>query len=331
MDDPAPSNSRTDRVVARLQTGLGHSWRLLSNGVTRLSGHHGTQLAAGMAYYALLSVFPAVIVLAAAAGFILDDPGAREDVVSYLLAELPLTEGSGREDIEKLLDGVTANSGTLGVVGLVALLISASALISAARNSVSVAFEEEERRGALRGKGLDLLLVLGLGVLLSLSFATTLLSRLSITFEGRVGEAIESIIDATGLFLPLILAAVVFGIMYRVLPSRRPAWQDIWPGVLFATIGYEILKRGFALYLENFANYSAVYGSLGAVIAFMFFVFLASIVFLIGAEMAAIWPGVRAGEYDPDPDEESESLGEQIKNFAAGLVSRGSADRDGDH
>jgi membrane protein len=323
MTEPDLTPSFYERGRDRVLAGLGHLWHLISNAVQRLFDHHGTQLAAGMAYYALLSVFPTAIVFAAGAGFILDDPNAREDVVNYLLRELPLSEGSGREDIESLLDGVTANSGTLGVIGFLALLVSASALISAARNSVNVAFEEDERRGALRGKGLDLLLVLGLGVLFALSFATTVVTQLDISFDDTIGSAIQSILDATGTFLPVILTAFVFGVLYRVLPSQRPPLRDIWPGVVFAAIGYELLKRGFSFYLENFANYSAVYGSLGAVIAFMFFVFLASIVFLIGAEMAAIWPRVRAGEFDSDPDQESDSLGVQIRRFLAGLVKSG--------
>lgn len=324
MPDSDSTPGLIERTRDRLIAGLGHFWLLISNAVQRLFEHHGTQLAAGMAYYALLSVFPTAIVFAAGAGFILDDPGARNDVVDYLLRELPLSEGSGRDDIESLLDGVTANSGTLGVIGFLALMVSASALISAARNSVNVAFEEDQRRGALRGKGLDLLLVLGLGVLFALSFATTLVTQLDISFDDdTIGSAIQSILDTTGTFLPLVLTAFVFGVLYRVLPSGRPPLRDVWPGVVFAAIGYELLKRGFSFYLENFANYSAVYGSLGAVIAFMFFVFLASIVFLVGAEMAAIWPRVRAGELDGDPDQESEPLGVQIRGFLAGLVKSG--------
>jgi membrane protein len=93
--------------------------------------------------------------------------------------------------------------------------------------------------------------------------------------------------------------------------------------VIFAALGYELLKRGFGIYLDQFANYSAVYGSLGAVIAFMFFVWLASLVFLIGAEMAAVWPKVRAGAFDADPDEQDErNIGEKARDAVLGLFRR---------
>lgn len=310
-------------MISRGKHGLGRAWRLLANALPRFSRHRGTQLAAGMAYYALFSVFPAAIVAAAAAGFILDDPGAREDSINYLLRELPLSDGQGRADIEKVLDGVTSNSGTLGVIGLVGLMITASALVSAARNSVNLIFGDDVRRGALRGKGLDLLLVFGLGLLLALSFGITLLGQLDPGFIGDVGRGL---IDVVGEILPVVLTAVVFGVLYRVLPTEHPRWRDIWPGVVFASIGYELLKRGFTIYLDNIANYSAVYGSLGAVIAFMFFVYLASIVFLLGAEMAAIWPAVRAGRFDPDPDQDGPSFGEQLRSTIRGLFTRNRAE-----
>ena len=129
-----------------------------------------------------------------------------------------------------------------------------------------------------------------------------------------IGDLGRGIIDATGEILPVILTAVVFGVLYHgsCRPSV-PAWRDIWPGIVFASIGYELLQRGFSIYVDNFANYSAVYGSLGAVIAFMFFVYLGSIVFLIGAEMAAIWPGVRAGSYHPEDGREEKSFGERVR------------------
>ncbi len=314
---------RSARIGDRAKLGLRRAWTLLIEALGGLSRHRGTQLAAGMSYYALLSVFPAAIIAAAAAGFFLDSPGARNDAVDYLLDELPLTDDRGRADLEKVIDGVTSNAGTLGVIGLVGLLITASALMSAARNSVNVIFGDEVRRGALRGKALDILMILGLGVLFSLSFAVTLVTQLEVGFGAGVGELIESILDATGTLLPLLLTAIVFAGLLRFLPVEHPGLRDIWPGVLFATLGYELLKRGFSVYLENFANYSAVYGSLGAVIAFMFFVWLASLVFLIAAEMVAIWPGVRAGDFDPDPDQADErTIFERARDAALGLVGR---------
>ncbi|MDQ3102314.1 MAG: YihY/virulence factor BrkB family protein [Actinomycetota bacterium] len=308
----------------RLKLYLARAWALIWNSIGGISRHRGGQLAASMAYYALLSVFPTAIVLAAAAGFVLDDPAAREDAIEFLFKELPLSETDGRGDLESLVDGVTNNSGTLGLIGGVALIISASALLSATRNSIAVIFEGEYSRGILRGKGLDLLLGLGLGLLFALSFAATILTQFEPDLGGGALDAVESALTATGSLLPIALSAVVFAILYRVLPVNHPRLRDVWPGVIFATFGYEVVKRAFSLYLENFSNYSAVYGSLGAVVAFMVFVYIASIVFLLGAEMAALWPEVRAGKHDPGGDDEgpSKTFGEEVRDFLKSLVSR---------
>lgn len=315
-------------MVARLEAGLYHGWRLISNAVPDFFYHRGTQLAASMSYYALLSVFPTAIVIAAVAGFILDDPGAREDAVNYLLGELPLNDEQGRSDLEQILDGVTDNSGTLGLIGVLGLLFTASGLMSATRNAVAVIDNDEIRRGALRGKGLDLLVVLGLGALFVVSFAITLVGQLDVKLGSGIGEAVESVLDVSGTVLPPLLAAIVFAVLYRVLPTHRPSWRDVIPGVVFAALGYELLKRAFSLYLASFADYSAIYGSLGAVIAFMVFVWLASMVFLFGAELVVLWPRAKRGELDPDPDEEGEPFKVQLREAVLGLFRRNPAGRD---
>jgi membrane protein len=82
----------------------------------------------------------------------------------------------------------------------------------------------------------------------------------------------------------------------------RPVWRYLWPGALVAAVGAELLKTGYAYYLAYFANYNLVYGSLGAVIGFMFLVYLTATVFLFGAELSAALPAtapVRSGEPAP--------------------------------
>jgi uncharacterized BrkB/YihY/UPF0761 family membrane protein len=79
------------------------------------------------------------------------------------------------------------------------------------------------RRGALRGKGLDVLLVVGLGLLFSLSFAGTVITQLDIKLGGGIGDLIESILNASGALLPIALAVIVFSVLLTVLPSTGGA------------------------------------------------------------------------------------------------------------
>ena len=86
--------------------------------------------------------------------------------------------------------------------------------------------------------------------------------------------------------------------VYKLIPDVRTRFRHVWTGALLAALLFELIKNGFALYLRYFGNYDAVYGSLGAVIAFLFFIYLSSIILLLGAEVASEWPRVLHGHYD---------------------------------
>lgn len=87
--------------------------------------------------------------------------------------------------------------------------------------------------------------------------------------------------------LPLAFSFVIFALVYRFVPNDRISWRDVWPGALLAAFLFEVAKNAFAWYLANFANYSLVCGSLGAVIAFLFWSYLSALILLLGAELAS--------------------------------------------
>jgi membrane protein len=310
------------RLGSRAARAVGHAWTLTEHSVDAFFTHRCPQLAASISYYALLSVFPAAIVMAAIFGLIIDDDDARSEVVDFLFDALPVTEDQGRQDLEKVVDGVTRNTTTLGIVGFAGLLYSASALMGAVRNSLAIVWGAQRQCPPLRGKALDVLLVLGLGSLIALSLAVTIVRGFAVDLSedlGFAGRALESALDSSGFVIPFTLSLVVFAVVFRVVPHPRPRLRDVWRGVLLAALGYELAKRGFAFYLENFGNYSAVYGSLGAVITFLVFIYIAAMVFLLGAELPALWPRVRAGEFDRQ-DGDGATLGERLRGFLRDLV-----------
>ena len=311
-----------ERARARAGHALGRAAKLIERSVDAFARNHCPQLAASISYYALLSIFPAAILIVAIFGVVIGDDEARTEVVDFLFENLPVSEGQGRQDLEKIVDGVTSNTGTLGVVGLLGLLYSASALMGAIRNSLAIIGETERQRPPLRAKAWDLLLVPGLGILIALSFAATLVRGLAVDLSndlGFTGRVVDGALNAFGFLIPFTLSLIAFTVILIVVPYPRRRLRDVWPGVLMAAVGFELAQRGFTLYLENFGNYSAIYGSLGAVITFLVFIYIAAMVFLLGAEMATLWPRVRAGEFE-DSDGDGEPFGEQVRGFLRGLV-----------
>ena len=315
------ASSALTRLRARAGHAVGRAGKLAERSIDAFFKHRCPQLAASISYYALLSVFPAAILMAVIFGQIISGDDARREVVDFLFDNLPVSEDEGRRDLEKVVDDVTGNPATLGIIGLAALLYSASALMGAVRNSLAIVWGSERERPPLRGKGLDILLVLGLGLLIALSLAATIVRGFAVDLSkdlGLTGRVLESALDASGFLIPFLLSVITFAVVYRVVPHPRPRLRDVWPGILLAAVGYELAKRGFALYLENFGNYSAVYGSLGAVITFLVFIYIAAMVFLMGAEFAALWPRVRRGEFDDSG--EGKPFGEEVRGFLRGLV-----------
>ncbi|MDQ3608420.1 MAG: YihY/virulence factor BrkB family protein [Actinomycetota bacterium] len=261
------------------------------------------KLAAAISYYALLALFPLAIIIVAVAGLVIDNDSARARVIEAILDRVPLSTDAGRIELEDLLGTVTASSGTTGAFGLVFLLVAASGVMGALRFALNTVWEVEDPRPPLRGKALDVVLVLSAGLLvavsLTLTFVVRVVSDLSEKELGAVGGPLADAVLTTGRLLPAALALGVFTAMLRFLPSAPVRWRHALVGGLVAAVGYEGTKTLFALYLENVADLSAVYASLGTVVAFLVFVWLTTNLFLFGAELAHLLPDAN-GEPDPD-------------------------------
>lgn len=264
-----------------------------------------TQIAASISYFVFFSIFPLTIFLVTIFGQFLRNDSVKQQVVEALLDIIPLATEDGRAELEKVLDGVSTELSLLGMFALVGLIWSASAMMAALRGALNFAWDTTHRRPPLRGKIVDILMVFIVGALVALSIAGTwirqyvfnALGDLS-TILGSFDFLISILIVLTSLLFPVLISFAIFLMLYRFVPAVKTSFDEVWPGALIAAIGFELAKTGFTLYLQNFNNYNAVYGSLGAVVVFMLFIFIGANILLFGAEVASEWPKVRAGYYD---------------------------------
>lgn len=104
------------------------------------------------------------------------------------------------------------------------------------------------------------------------------------------------LLDAVSSVLPFCFVAAVILFLYRVLPVERPRVREIWPGALVAAAGLLAVKVGLGLYLEHLADFGALYGSLGALMALLLFVYAAANVLVFGAEFASEWARLPADD-----------------------------------
>jgi membrane protein len=263
--------------------------------------------AAGVTYYALVSLFPLTLFIVSILGFVVD-VDQQQRLVDELMTTLPLTEEGGREDLEDVIDSVIAARGALGVIGLVGTAYSASALFGSVRLALNGVFHVERQRPFLLGKAIDLGLVAGFGLLLFLSFVLTFaiafVQRQAADLFGEDLATLTRLLANLGyLLVPPLVTSLVFTLLYTRVARVGFTWRVVLPGVLVAAFLFEALKIGFAQYVTSFSDFDATYGALGFVIILLLFFNLSAQVMLVGAEVARANVEVRGLERHGEPME----------------------------
>ena len=245
-------------------------------------------VAAGVTFYALLAIFPAIAALVALYGLVAD-PATVVEHVEKLSGLLP---GGALDVIRDQIARIAAQPrGTLGfafVGGLVVSLWSANGGVKALFDALNVVYVEKENRGFFRVTAVSLAFVVGGILFLLLAVGAVVAVPVALRHIGipAVGKSIISIGRWPILF---VIVALVIALIYRFGPNRtNPEWRWISWGSAFAAIAWLAMSALFSWYAANFGNYNETYGSLGAVIGFMTWIWLSAIVILTGAEIDSV-------------------------------------------
>ena len=258
-------------------------WRVWSE----ITEDRVTLIAAGAAFYLLLALFPAMAAFVSLYGFVADPSNIAEQV-SFLGGVLP---SGGMELIQDQLESlVTQDSSALSLSFVFAFLISfwsANNGVKTLFEALNVAYEENEKRSFVWLNLVAFTFTLGAMVMgiLMIAVVGVIPAILSIVNLSQFSEQLI----AVGRWA-LMLVLIVFGVslLYRYGPSRETAkWRWISWGSGLATVVWIVASIGFSYYLQNFANYNATYGSLGAVIGFMLWAWISVVILIVGAEINA--------------------------------------------
>jgi membrane protein len=311
------------------------AWRRIKNLVYRsIKGFFDdgcTQRAAAISYYVLFSIFPLMIFTVGVLGLFLRDEGLQRDIVDEIMANFPLSQDEGRDDVAEALQSVAQEQvGAVGIFGLVTLAWSSSALLGVIRSSLNDIYEVKTPRPPAIQKLLDLGGVLIFAPFFLGSIVATSALRFAkrtsedADFVGRLAEALGFAWWVASIALPILLSCVAFFLVYWLIPARRVRPIHILAGAIIAAILFEATKVGFNVYLENFTSYDVIFGSLGAVVAFLFWVYLSANILLLGAEFVSETPAVAAGRYDVKAPARGPrvSPGQKVVRFLRSLVFR---------
>ena len=270
------------------------TWLVLRDSVTRFQRHRCTVAAAAIAFHVLFSVFPLILLVTAILGTQMRNADARQQVVDRLLNVLPL-DPSAAGQINQLLVSATNNLATIGIVGAIGLVWSSSGMLGSVRGAMELAWEGQAgRRAFFHGKLVDaLLLAIVVSVVLSSFLAGLVLSihpQVSIdvmrpeSLSSGLAAAVRSSLAPA---LSILTSGIVLVLAYKFLPRPRPALRYALAGAAVAACLLEVARRIFSIYVDRVATYDIVYGSIGSIIVFLFFVYIAGMVILFGAELGA--------------------------------------------
>ena len=244
-------------------------------------------LAAGVAFYAILAIFPAIIALVTVYGMVAD-PAQVEAQVAEFAKSLPA--GAGQLITEQLKNVTSAGQQSLSIglaVSLLAVLWSASSGVQGLIKSLNLVYDERETRGFVKLRGLSLLLTIGAIVVavVALVLITVFPGVIDNFGLGKAGELAASIVRWVVLAL-LVLAALA--VLYRFAPDRAsPRLRWVSWGAVVALVLWLLGSIGFSWYVDNFGKYNQTYGALAAVIILLLWLFLSAFAVLLGAELDA--------------------------------------------
>ncbi len=279
---------------------------VLKRTVREFKADRVTDLAAGLTYYGVLSIFPMLIAIVSLLGLI--GHSVTQPLISNLTAMAP---GSARSILLSSIRGVQSHprtSGAVFVVGLVAALWSASGYVAAFMRASNVVWDVEEGRPMWKTYPLRLAVTVLTMVLLTLSavavvFTGTLAGRLGSLIG--VGSTAVQVWDIAKWPAMALVVVVILAILYWSGPNvRQPGINWVSPGGVLALVLWLLVSGLFALYVTNFSSYNKTYGALGSVVVFLVWLWLSNIAILLGAEFNAELERGRQIEAGHPPDAE---------------------------
>jgi membrane protein len=258
-------------------------WRIYQN----VPEHRILAIAAGVTFYALLAIFPGIAALVALYG-LFADPSTISKHLTDLSGVLPggATDVIG-DQLQRLSHQGRARLGFAFLFSLLISIWSANAGVKALFDALNVVYGEREKRSFLNLNAISLAFTCGALLFLLLALAALVVLPLIIDYLGLSGEA-KWLVELGKWPVLLLAVALAVAMMYRYGPSREKAqWRWLTWGSAFAAIAWLVVSVLFSWYAANFGNYNKTYGSLGAVVGLMTWMWLSSIVILLGAELDA--------------------------------------------
>lgn len=294
------------RIAYRKLNRKSKGWvRIFRIVLDRLGKSQATQAAAAMSYYAFFSIFPLLLLLIGFGSFWLNNEEAYRKVIEIATSIIPTAHSL----IEANLQQVIELRGATGSIGVIGFLWSSSSFFSILTRNVNKA-QNAPRRNFFE----DRAIAIGIVLILAIMFALSILSSTVVTFLPKFDIRLwdGSLLQDSTLWkyflqiLPIIVSFILFVVLYRYAPKKKVRMKGVLIAAAFTTIGWQLASKIFSWLLNlGYIQYELIYGSLGTVVALMFWIYLISFITLTGAHLNAVLEEqyVRRDVFNKRPDQ----------------------------
>ena len=284
-------------MLAELRlTGLA-AWR----GFVRLVNGNDLTHAAAIAYYALLSLFPFLLLVISILSSIAADEADRLAVLAFVFRYFP----TQLDFVNTQLESLRGTRVPLGVGGGVGLIWASLGVFAAVTNAVNEAWGVEKQRSFLKHRMVSFLMLVTSGVMLAV--ALLLVSAMEVASASWFGVMLArfrwllALQSLTLRYSATILLILAVGLLYYFIPNAKTRFRDVWVGAVLTGVLWRSAFGGFSWYLAQGGNLNLVHGSIAAVVVFLLWVYVSAVILMYGVEFTAAYARLRRRRPDQMP------------------------------
>jgi membrane protein len=270
------------------------AWR----GVGELYNSDGLTHAAAIAYYALLSLFPFLLLVLSILGSVTADSDARDVVIRFVFEYFPRQF----DFMTGQLDAFRGQTFRLGVGGLLALTWASLGVFNAVSSAIDHAWGVERRRSFLMHRLMSFLMMVSAGAVFILALILASLARVAETngFWSLIARApwLAWLSSVTANHGATVLLIVCVALLFYFIPNTEMRFRWVWPGAIVTGLLWRGALSAFSWYARDLAAWNAIHGSITTVVVFLFWVYISAVILLYGVEMTAAYARLQAAAFN---------------------------------
>ena len=265
------------------------SWRA----IVRLVNGNDLTHAASIAYYALLSLFPFLLLLISMLGSITADEHDRMSVLTFVFFYFP----TQFEFVNRQLDAFRQSSVQVGVGGALALIWASLGVFGAITSAINEAWGVEKQRSFWKHRMVSFLMLVASGGVMIV--ALLLVSAVEVAEASWFGVMLaqftwlQALRTLTVTYAATILLILGVGLLYYFIPNAKTRFRDVWVGAVFTGVLWRIAFDGFSWYIAHSGRLTLIHGSIAAVVVFLLWIYVSSVILMYGVEFTAAYARLR--------------------------------------